>query len=452
MDDGERDDLKGMIDPGLEDRRQLEHLAPVGFAFLLPYLPYWAIVALALAAVGHALVFSPRLIRVTTRRDEAARGFSPGKLYYALGVLCLVLVFHDRLDIAAAVWGILAAGDSFSNWIGRRLGGRKIPYNRNKSWAGFFSFWLFGGLAGWALAVWNAPSEAVWGPPAMGVFCAVTALLCAVAESLPPALDDNLAIAWVGGLALGTLTAFPDGRPEAAAPWIHAAAANLAAAAAARLFGWLSWRGTALAVVYGMAIYGSMGLPGFATMAAFLILASISTQVGFERKAGDGVAQSDRGRRGVANILANGLVALVLALIAYWLDTPLIRIAYCGAVATAAFDTVSTEIGQWIGGRPYNPITWRAAPVGTPGAVSLAGTAAGMAAGLAVGSVSAALGWLPWTAVAAIGFGATAGALWESGLAALFRYDFPYSDEALNLYSTLFGAGGAALLWVWLAG
>ncbi len=434
-----------------EDWRQLEHLAPLGFAFLLPYLPYWAVVGLACLALVHALVVSPRLIRVTTREDEARRGFSPGKIYYALAVLVLVLVFKERLYIAACVWAILAAGDSFSNLIGRRLGGPALPYNGRKTFAGSFSFWFFGALAGWVLAVWNAPGERPWERPGLALFAATAALLCALAESLPAVIDDNLAVSWVGALTLWTLFSIssPEARP--AAPWLHALAANLGAAAMARGFGWLSWRGTALAVAFGLVVYKALGPVGFFTMGLFLVLASLATQLGFQHKAGLKIAQADQGRRGVSNILSNGFVALGLATVSFWLHEPVIRVAYCAAIATAAFDTVATEIGQWLGRRPYSPVLLRAVAVGTPGAVSLEGTVAGMLAGLAVALFPALTGWLPWYATPIIWLGALSGSLLESVLASLHNYDFPFSDEALNLHSTLFGAFTGGLLWNLLA-
>ena len=49
------------------------------------------------------------------------------------------------------------------------------------------------------------------------------------------------------------------------------------------------------------------------------------------------------------------------------------------ALAEAAADTVSSEIGQVLGGRPRMITTLRAAEPGTDGAISVAGTLAGIA-------------------------------------------------------------------------
>ncbi len=433
---------------GLEDRRQLEHLAPLGFAFLLPYLPYGAIIALALLAVVHALVFSPRLIRVTTRADEALRGFSPGKLYYALSVLALLIIFRDRIYIAAGIWAVLAVGDSLSNIIGRRFGKRKLPYNSEKSEAGLLAFLLFGGLACWILMLWNGASAAQPAPVLLG-FAMITALASGVAESLPPVIDDNLALCWTGTVVLGLLFAAPSLVPQYAEPLWQALAVNSGVAIATLLLRWLSLKACVMALLGGTLVFTATGLGGYLVIFTFLVLGSITTRLGWRRKKKLGVAEAHSGTRGLASVLANGCVPLVMAVFYLWNPGPLLAAAFAGSVATAAFDTVSTEIGQWLGRSPFSLKTFRMVPVGTQGAVSLEGSLAGVVGAGIVASVAVLTGWLPLWGLAVITLAGWAGAFYESFLAAWFDYDFPLSDEVLNLYSTLFGAcvaGGLAWL------
>ena len=75
-----------------ESKRQIEHMLPVGFAFLLRYLTLTQAVLCCVAALAYGLFVSPRINRSGIREDEAARGFSIGKLYYALVVLALILM------------------------------------------------------------------------------------------------------------------------------------------------------------------------------------------------------------------------------------------------------------------------------------------------------------------------------------------------------------------------
>lgn len=426
-----------------EDRRQIEHLAPVGFAFLLPYLPYWVAVGLAVLAIFYAVYFSPRW--GTTREQE--QGFFGGKVYYALTVLALLVIFPDRIYIAAAVWGILAVGDSLSNIVGRRFGHTRLYYNRHKTVIGSVTFWLAGTLAAWALLLWNFPSLSLEIYLPFLIYSAIAAFFCALAESLPSVIDDNLVIGWVGGMIFPVLLLVPQEASYFPAGWSEAIIVNLFAAVTARWFRWLSWKGTILAFVFGILIWKSTSLPGFAVIAAFLILASLATKAGRGRKARLGVEEGNRGQRGIANVLANGLVPLSVALFLFWIDDPLLRVAYAAAVATAAFDTVSTEIGQWLGRFPVSPLTLRRVPVGTQGAVSIEGTAAGMTAAAVIAVLPFLFGWLPAMSIPLIFAASLAGGLFESILASLFVYDCEYAGEALNLYNTLFGATVGGLLW-----
>ncbi|MEE8585387.1 MAG: DUF92 domain-containing protein [Acidobacteriota bacterium] len=440
-----------------EDLRQLEHLAPIGIAFLLPYIPYWAILALGGLAILHALVLSPRLIRVTTRQDEAQRRFSPGKLYYAVGVLFLLLLFHDRLYIVAGVWAILAVGDSASNFIGRRWGKRRLFYNPQKTLLGFLAFWILGGLAAWVLMWWNLPDRGLYSPAFLLLCAFLTALLCAIGESLPPVIDDNLAILWIGALSLAALQPVCPAEEVAgfAGPHISLSAAlivNLAAALLARLLGWISWRGSALAALLGILVAVALGWEAWAALLMFVVLGSLATRMGFAHKKKLKISEGEKGQRGIVSVAANGLVPALIALLALWSDYNLL-LPFLAAVATAALDTVSTEIGQWLGRHPINPVTLRAVPVGTQGAVSVEGTLAGMAAALVIALVPFVLQPYPFIMIIPIWAGAVAGGFFESVNASLFRHKFDCSDEALNLYSTLFGATAAvciAQVWGWV--
>ncbi len=135
--------------------RQLVHMAMGGFALALRYLTWWQAALLA----GGAMVFNLFVLphvggKHLYRSSEFARGFPAGILLYPVSVLLLILVFPSRPDIAAAAWGILAVGDGMSTIVGRAVGRRPIPWNREKTWAGSLAFFVFGSMAGVALAWW----------------------------------------------------------------------------------------------------------------------------------------------------------------------------------------------------------------------------------------------------------------------------------------------------------
>lgn len=134
---------------------------------------------------------------------------------------------------------------------------------------------------------------------------------------------------------------------------------------------------------------------------AVALLASLSTRLGREKKERLGAAEHRLGRS-AAQVAANlGIAALsasefaqswasdkgLLAHLSY--AEPLV-VAALAALAEAAADTVSSEIGQLLGGRPRMLTTLRPVAPGTDGAISLAGSLAGIAAAAIVAALGAA--------------------------------------------------------------
>jgi len=432
----------------LEDRRQLEHLLPIAFAFLLPYISYATALFLAFLAVIHALYISPRLVRVTTRSEEEKLGFSVGKLLYALSILVLLLLLPERIYIVAGVWALLAVGDSFSNVFGRRWGKRTLPYNSEKTMAGLLAFWIPGSLAACALIYWNRPPEFIYSFEVLLLLCTIAALITAFAESLPAAVDDNVIITWVGTLAFILLFSIENSYPQLTGSWKLALAANLTVAALAIALHWISRSGTVIAFLFGMFVYLAMGWQAYLLLCAFLALGSLATGLGRQRKEALKVAEGDGGKRGVSNVLANGVVPVLIAAFDLWIKSPLLDVAFAAAVATAALDTVATEIGQWVGGRTLDPLTFRPVKIGTPGGISLEGSGAGLTAAILLSLLCVATGWLPLKAAPLISLGALCGGLAESVIASRLEKEQIDAGFTLNIYNTLMGAFVSGLLWL----
>ena len=185
-----------MVTTHSENARQWIHIGSAAFALLLRFLTWWEVVALAALAFVFNLVVLPRIGgRRLYRPADAARGFSLGILLYPLAVLLLVLTFPTRLDIVAAAWGILACGDGAATIVGRHVGGKHWPWNRDKTIAGTIGFAVCGGMGAFGLAWWTRP--AVTPLPALQ-FLAFAPLAAAVVaglvETLPVRLDDNISV------------------------------------------------------------------------------------------------------------------------------------------------------------------------------------------------------------------------------------------------------------------
>ena len=161
-------------------------------------------------------------------------------------------------------------------------------------------------------------------------------------------------------------------------------------------------------VVAALAILG-FGPGALLPLATFVFGSGILTRLGHARKEAAGMAEPNRGRRGVRHVAAKlGLPALVAA--AAILDRPseALRLAYVAALAGAFADTAGTEAGPlWRG--PV--VAWRGGRLarvahGATGGISLAGLVASGIGAIAVALAGWRSGLLPSTTALAIAVGA----------------------------------------------
>jgi uncharacterized protein (TIGR00297 family) len=425
-----------------------------GFALLLRVLTWWQAAALAGVALAFNALVLPRIGGALYRPGELARGTPAGILLYPLAVLLLILAFPRRLDIAGAAWGILAVGDGAATLVGRRIGGRRWPWNRDKTIAGTTAFFVFGSLAGVALARWIAPAVTPAPGPLFIVLAPMAAALVAAAvETLPIRLDDNVSVAatsaavlWCGSLV--TREAWEAAWPAVAGRVMPGAALNLAVA-------WLGWRaatvtaaGAVGGAIIGTVVFACTGGGGWTLLVATFLAASVSSRLGLERKMLLGIAEARRGRRGVGNAVANtGVAACAAVLAAFTPFREAALLALVAALAAGGSDTVASEIGKAWGRRTFLVTTLSRVPPGTSGAISLEGTTAGVVSALALAWLGQAVGLIPAPAVAVVVIGATAGAFLESALGATLEGPGILDNDALNFINAAASAMVAVSLW-----
>jgi hypothetical protein len=118
-----------------EVARQLVHISMGGFALLLRWISWPQALALAGGALIVNLFLLPHFTAQLYRPGDRARSLH-GIVYYPLSVVILLLLFPRRLDIVAAAWGILAAGDGIATLAGRAIGGARWAWNPDKTVAG----------------------------------------------------------------------------------------------------------------------------------------------------------------------------------------------------------------------------------------------------------------------------------------------------------------------------
>ena len=415
-----------------EARRKLVHTAVGSLALLLRFMSWREAALMAVVAFFFNWLALPRLGgRGLWREADHGRGYPIGILLYPLAVLGLILAFHGELWKAAALWGILAVGDGMAAFLGLAAGSARLPWNRAKSWAGLVAFVAFGTIAASVLAVWTLRLPlAAWASPRVLALTVPVTVVCALVESLPTTLDDNLTVPLVGAAAIALFSLAEPARlladPEVGSRLLLGFAVNAVIAVAARATALLDTPGAASAVVIGTAITVGLGLAGLLLMIAFFVLGGAATRLGYARKAARGIAQENGGARGWRNAWANGGVPALLA--------------------TAAADTCSSEVGKTYGGGTVLLTTWQPVPQGTAGGVSLAGTLAGAVAAALVAAMGPAGRLYAWMLVPLVAAAGVLGSLAESVLGNVAESRGWMGNDALNALNTAFGAAIMALM------
>ena len=460
--------------------RKAVHVGIGGCAFLLRWLDTWQAALFAVGAVAFNLFVLHRLTRGRLLRDgERERGFSWGIALYPGVVLVLILVFRSRLELAAAVWGLLAFGDGMAAVTGLLVGGPRLPWNPGKSWSGFAAFVLYGTAAAALLIRWTqqAPIDAVSAGIEAGsrvgtsflalgsaggasdftfliLGCLAAALAAGFAESLQTGIDDNLLIPLVGASVIWAATLVEPGRLLDSAEtlgvgFLWGGAINAVLAVAAYAARGVNVSGAVWGFVLGTSLYGFGGWRGFLMLLVFFVLGTSTTKLGYAKKAAMGIAQARGGRRGAENAFANTSTGLFFAVLAVATPYPeACAVALVAAFATAACDTVSSEIGQAYGKHHFLITSFRPVPAGTNGAVSWEGTLAGIVGAALLAAVAWASGLLPAIGVPVVVVAAFVGATLESYLGATLEARMAIDNELVNFANTVIGAVTALLLWI----
>jgi len=190
---------------------------------------------------------------------------------------------------------------------------------------------------------------------------------------------------------------------------------------------------------------------------AVFLLTYVATKIGRTKKERLGTGESRQGRN-AAQVAANlGAAALVASLGSAFVEPSQGQASDFGillgfaALAEAAADTVSSEIGQVFGGLPRMITTLRRVEPGTDGAITVAGTLAGVLAALLVVGIgyAAVYGFSNikqiFMLMAISATGGIVGLLFDSFLGATLERRARLNNDTVNFLSTV-----AAVLFAFL--
>lgn len=189
----------------------------------------------------------------------------------------------------------------------------------------------------------------------------------------------------------------------------------------------------------------------FLIMLAFFILGSSATKFKFEYKKRIGVEQGKGGARGYRNVFANGIVAAAAAVMFGVFQQPIFAVMYVGCVATAAADTLASEIGV-TGGTPRLITTLKKVPIGTNGGITLTGETVALIGGFIVSVVAMLLNVITPMEMAICTLTGFVGTNIDSVLGATFENKGFWGNAGTNLLATLGGGIFAGALYLALTG
>ena len=195
----------------VEIRRRLWHISPGFLPFILWAVPHAdplsptlrVIIILFALLMGGRILLHFQMIR---RKGEQQRDGDFSVLGYSLSVLLMLFLFPAHAEMGFAVLAILAFGDGFATLGGLLFRGPVLPWNQQKTWAGFLCFFIIG-IPMTALIYWgethNLEAQTVGVTFLMALQCVTPAvLLSAIAESVRSHINDNIRVGAVASLLM----------------------------------------------------------------------------------------------------------------------------------------------------------------------------------------------------------------------------------------------------------
>ncbi|MBM4087646.1 MAG: DUF92 domain-containing protein, partial [Planctomycetes bacterium] len=110
---------------------------------------------------------------------------------------------------------------------------------------------------------------------------------------------------------------------------------NVALGAVAYGLGMVNRSGLLAGGLLAAVVCVGLGAAGFAVMAAFVLLGSAVSWMGYQRKAALGVAQAEGGARGARHAAAKCIVGVLLAVASLVWPSEALRLAFVASFATA---------------------------------------------------------------------------------------------------------------------
>jgi uncharacterized protein (TIGR00297 family) len=208
----------------------------------------------------------------------------------------------------------------------------------------------------------------------------------------------------------------------------------------------LTFAGSISGGIISILVFYGAGLTGFIMMSAFFIMATWATS--YRKKQKKQGALEHQQKRNALQVWANaGIAGLAGALSIFIFNTSIFHVIIGCVFASAAADTISSELGTVTGKKFFNILSLKPDQKGLDGVISMEGTSWGLAASLVIGLIYyAGIGSLPHAIIVIIA--GTIGNLTDSVLGALLERKGRLNNDAVNVINTII----AAMAGWWMTG
>jgi len=192
--------------------------------------------------------------------------------------------------------------------------------------------------------------------------------------------------------------------------------------------------GIAGSTIMGFLLLYFCGIEYFLLLLSFFVLGVLVSRIGLEKKKAKKI---DETRRGLRNVIANGLIPLIFAILTIF-GFSFGLVGFVSAIAAATSDTFSSELGVLSNEKPKLITTFETVEKGTDGAITLFGTLAGLFGAFLIGLIAFLLfGDIKLVVCGTVG--GIMGNLADSLVGAVFERKGILNNEHVNLIATIVG-------------
>ena len=342
---------------------------------------------------------------------------APGTVYYALAMTGVAAVgcFVPAVMLPFGI-GVMCTsiGDGMAGVVGQLVTAKNPKIYKNKTLLGSLTNLVASGLSAYALSHVFSMNLSVW-------HCLAIALLSVELELITPYGLDNVSITW-GATALGYSFMYVGVIGNYLAPILLTPVIILFAVQKRAL----TKDGIIAAILLDIAVSVAFGNFGFLILSAFFVGAVIVDKIKNKNKNQSRTDESAKGEcRDYMQVLANGMVAFVVAIAFIVTGKRLFVVPFVASLAEAFSDTAASGMGVF-SETTFDPFRWRKCENGMSGGMSLIGTLSSLFCAVLIASVAYAIG--------AFGFGLTEfyivaisaflGAVFDSALGSLLQIKY----------------------------